>query len=300
MIRRLLLIAPALVGPLLGGPYPGAAGTANTDAIAKNDPAFKSWASGHLDYAFGSNVVATWRNPANAYGPATDDVLDILCLGDNGRITMHFPYAVKDGTGPDFAVFENSFSNTFLELAFVEVSSDGVNFFRFPNASLTPAQTNSIDATNLSGLAGKHRGGFGTPFDLADLPASPLLNTGNVRFVRLVDILGNGSVKDSSGRSIYDPYPNTGSAGFDLDAIGVIHRNDGDFRVLSGLPVGSNFQIEWESNPGSSYRVEISPALGGWAPVETVAGRIDRGRTSLLVPRPAGDRCFWRVVRVGG
>ena len=41
--------------------------------------------------------------------------------------------------------------------------------------------------------------------------------------MRIVDIVGNGTALDSAGRPIYDPYPTTGSAGFDLDAVGVIH-----------------------------------------------------------------------------
>jgi hypothetical protein len=301
-MTRFTVFFISTIAGAIAGPYPGAAGTTGSDAVPKDDPAIKAWASGHLDYEWGANVSSTWRTPAKAYGAATEDVFDIVCLGDSGKITLYFPHPIKDGAGADFAVFENSFSNTFLELAFVEVSSDGVNFFRFPNDSLTPAATNSIDATNLSGLAGKHRGGYGTPFDLAVLDDSPLLDRGNVRFVRLIDILGNGTVKDSSGGSIYDPYPNTGSAGFDLDAIGVIHQNDGDFRMLRSLPVAAGFEIEWESNPGTGYRVERSVgSLGNWQQVQILPGRTDGGSTIITVPIPAGeDRCFWRVVETDG
>jgi hypothetical protein len=300
-MTRFFLTFIGMIACALAGPYPGVAGSAGSDAIWKDDPAIKAWASGHLDYDLGGNVSTTWRTPAKAYGHATEDVMDIVCLGDNGKITMYFPRPIQDGAGADFAVFENSFSDTFLELAFVEVSSDGINFFRFPNDSLTPALSSSINATNLSGLAGKYRGGYGTPFDLAVLDASPLLDKGNVRFVRLIDILGNGTVKDSSGGSIYDPYPNTGSPGFDLDAIGVLHQNDGAFRMLRAVPVGAGFEIEWQSNPGTSYRVERSlGSLGNWQQVQTQAARVDRGSTVLSVPIPVGEeRCFWRVVEGG-
>jgi hypothetical protein len=297
MIHR-LLIACMLTATVLAGPYPGAAGTAGSDAISKDDSRFVQWASGHLDYAFGANVSSTWRTPAKAYGQATEDVLDIVCLGDSGKITMYFPHPIQDGDGVDFAVFENSFSNTFLELAFVEVSSDGVNFTRFPNASLTPAATNSIDATNLSGLAGKHRGGFGTPFDLAALGAVPTLDKRNVRFVRLIDILGNGSAKDSNDHSIYDPYPTTGSAGFDLDAIGVIHRNNGDFPIVRSGINGANFEIEWASNPGNQYRIEKSVDLSLWQTVQTITGDPADAATAFSLAKPADTQCFWRVVRV--
>ena len=305
MMMRFTIALLATTAAALAGPYPGAPNTqgVTTDAIGKESPLFVAWAKGHLDYVWGTNVSSSWRTPAKAYGKATEDVMDIVCLGDNGKITMYFPHPIKDGAGADFAVFENSFSITptgFFELAFVEVSSDGVNFFRFPSDSLTQAVTNSIDPTNVSGLAGKYPAGYGTPFDLAVLAASPLLDKGNIRFVRLIDILGNGTIKDSSGDPIYDPYPNTGSAGFDLDAIGVIHQNDGDFRMLESVVAGANVQLKWESNPGTSYRVERSiGSLSGWQPVQVLPGVTAGGSTTLSVPVPTGESaCFWRVVGV--
>jgi hypothetical protein len=296
----LLLLVTAL--PLGAGPYPGAAGTAGSDAISKDDASIVQWVSGHLNYEVGSNVSASWRTPAKAHGPATTDPFDIVCLGDDGGITLHFPHPVRDGPGADFAVFENSFSDTFLELAFVEVSSDGVNFIRFPSASLTASLVGgfgSVDPTNLSGLAGKYRGGFGTPFDLASLPASPLLDKSHVPFIRLIDIKGNGSAKDSENRPIYDPHPTSGSAGFDLDAIGVIHLNIGELRFVRWQPLASTVEFEWQSNPTANYRLETSTTLGGWATVATVAARADRGTSLLTVPRSADLRRFWRIVRVG-
>ncbi len=45
--------------------------------------------------------------------------------------------------------------------------------------------------------------------------------------------MGDGSYLDTWGNIIYDPYPTTGSAGFDLDAIGVLNQGTspipGDF-----------------------------------------------------------------------
>lgn len=297
MIHRISFLL-FLAAPAIAGPYPGAAGTTGSDAVSKDDPRFVQWASGHLDYVSGANVVSSWRTPAKAYGPATGDVFDIVCLGDEGRITLYFPHPIMDGDGVDFAVFENSFSNTFLELAFVEVSSDGLNFARFPSASLTPSATNSIDPTNLSGLAGKHRGGYGTPFDLAALGAVPGLDTRNVRFVRLIDILGDGSSKDSGNRPIYDPYPTTGSPGFDLDAIGVIHRNDGDFPVVRCGIIGASFEIEWASNPGNQYRIERSVDCAEWFTVQNVPADPADGATTFSVAKPADTKFFWRVVRI--
>jgi hypothetical protein len=171
-------------------------------------------------YQVGANCSPQWQDTARALGPATDDPTDITCLGDGGSITLTFPGFIADGPGADFAVFENSFSDTFLEFAWVEVSRDGVNFVRFPNHSATAAPVSSfgsIDPTDVDGLAGKYRQPFGTPFDLAEVGLD------QVSHVRLVDVLGDGSAKDSDGHAIYDPFPNSGSAGFDLNAVGVLH-----------------------------------------------------------------------------
>ena len=145
--------------------------------------------------------------------------------------TVGFADPVVDGPGPDFAVFENGFGDTFLELAFVEVSSDGVHFARFPNAylGLSPiGRFGGHDPALIRGLAGKHRAGFGTPFDLAELARADAVLTGrldlrNITHVRVVDIVGDGGTLDSFGNPIYDPYPTVMSGGFDLEAVGVFH-----------------------------------------------------------------------------
>jgi hypothetical protein len=299
---KLRLLAFLIPAALHAGPYSGAAGTAGSEAIARNDSRFVAWASGHSEVTYGSDVDNTWKTPAKATGPATTDVYDIVCLGNGGRITMYFPHPLRDGTGADFAVFENAVTATFLELAFVEVSSDGVNFHRFPNASLTASAVGAfgnVDPTNINGLAGKHQVGYGTPFDLAALPDSPLLDKQRVCFVRIIDIIGSGTTKDSSNRPIYDPTPTIGSGGFDLEAIGAIHVNSGDFRVTGFALAGASCQLEWESNPGRSYRIEWSDDLDEWQPVETLAAPLDRGRTSRSIAKSGDPVRFWRVVRVG-
>src|SRR5690554_7902133 len=88
-------------------------------------------------------------------------------------------------SGLDFAVFENGFSQSFLELAPVEVSSDGINYVRFTSHSLTQTDTTigvfgALDATHLYNLAGKYKGGFGTPFDLEELKDSANLNVNKI------------------------------------------------------------------------------------------------------------------------
>lgn len=207
------------------GPFSPAAGVAGSTAVSKDDSSIVQWATGYQNYNPGTNVIDTWKTPEKALGKAIGDSYDIVSLGDKGSITLTFGGSIYDGAGYDFAIFENSFSDTFLELAFVEVSSNGTDFFRFTNYSLTPKPVGAfgaVDPTNIDGLAGKHRQGYGTPFDLASLAsASPLLDINNVQYIRLVDIAGDGSEFDSIGNKIYDPYKTAQSGGFDLDAIGV-------------------------------------------------------------------------------
>jgi len=214
------------------GPFAPAAGKPGSTAISKDSASFVQWATGWEDYLPGPNVDAQWKTPEKALGKAQGGATDIVVLGDAGRITLTFDGAIYNGAGADFAVFENSFSDTFLELAFVEVSSNGTDFFRFPSYSFTPAPVGgfgNIDPTNIDGLAGKYRQGWGTPFDLDALAGTAGLDVDNVRFVRIVDVIGRGQEFDSFPASaggphpIYDPYPTTGSGGFDLDAVGVIH-----------------------------------------------------------------------------
>ena len=224
--RCSLAAALALAATAHAGPYAPAAGQPGSTAIIQTSSSFVGWATAYLDYLPGPNVDAGFQTPAKALGAATGDPTDVVVLGDSGRITLTFNGFIANGPGADFAVFENSFSDTFLELAWVEVSSNGTNFFRFPNFSLTPGAIGafgSLDPTNLDGLAGKYRGGYGTPFDLDLLKTVPGLDVNAVRYVRIVDIVANGTALDSMGRPIYDPHPTVGSGGFDLDAVGVIH-----------------------------------------------------------------------------
>ena len=65
--------------------------------------------------------------------------------------------------------------------------------------------------------------------------------------IRLIDIVGDGSATDASGDPIYDPFPTVGSAGFDLDAVAVIHADGSPVEVVgfedvgASLPVASGF-----------------------------------------------------------
>lgn len=235
-------------------PYAPAAGEAASTALWHEDESLAGWAISVVEVSYGEEVAEEWRNPENATGPADASGANVLVLGRGGQVVLSFEPALADGDGDDFAVFENSFTDTFLELAFVEVSTDGVHFVRFPSYSQTLEPVpgfGTVQPEFVHGFAGKYRAGYGTPFDLNELARAhaavasgytgfssayadhlletfPFLNVEQVNFVRLVDIPGNGTFFDSEGFAIYDPYPTIITAGFDLDAVGVLNRADPD------------------------------------------------------------------------
>ncbi len=227
-----LLLVCVAISQGLAGPYAPPAGQPGSTAVGMNDPNIIAWADGWENYVVGDECDQQWQTPQKALGQAQGTSFEIVCLGRGGEITLTFECGIGDGDGYDFAVFENSINDTFLELAYVEVSSNGTDFFRFGCNSLTPEAVGgfgTIDTTDITGLAGKYRQGYGTPFDMADLrDVSSLLNVDNVEWIRIIDIVGDGSCYDSLGRIIYDPYPTIGSAGFDLDAIGVMNMRTAD------------------------------------------------------------------------
>lgn len=222
--------------------YDAAVGDGGTEAIFKDSPLFKSWAQkctvtrGYQNIDDQTKGYATYGTEVN--GTLKAGVNVTVSLGDNGTAVLEFPSPIKNGEGPDFAVFENGFDYDgyqYLELAFVEVSSDGINYVRFPAISKTNSfvQTGGFgtsDATLLHNLAGKYVANYGTPFDLEELKNNPLLDMNNITHVKLVDVIGTidlaTSTKDSLGNPVNDPFTTTGNAsGFDLDAVGVINQN---------------------------------------------------------------------------
>lgn len=239
-----VVLLAALAAPVIAGPFPPAAGESGSDAVAADDSRFTVWATeavverGPTEIGYEGSVLADYGTDAAATGPSDanpDFPYPVVSLGDGGIATLEYSQPFGDAPGPDFAVFENGFSFTFLELAHVEVSSDGVNFFRFPSTSLTAASTTpgeggSVDPSNVRNLAGKYRAGFGTPFDLAELRnASPLLDIQRITHVRVIDVVGTNDPAlasfDAEGHIIIDPYPTPFfSGGFDLDAVGAFSQ----------------------------------------------------------------------------
>ncbi len=220
--------------------YAPPVGQPGTTAIYKDSSVFINWATGshitrgYMDISNTSLGYTTIGDTLSATGSPTLSN-GVVSLGDRGTVTCTFQYPIKNGNGFDFAVFENGFDDIFLELAFIEVSSDGINFVRFASHSLTDTTTQtgsfgSTDATKINNLAGKYKGGYGTPFDLQELSGKPNLNINAITHVRVVDVVGNinnaYATRDSYNNKINDPWPTAfASGGFDLDAVGVIYQN---------------------------------------------------------------------------
>jgi hypothetical protein len=243
MIKTIFSILFLVSASIVFCQFPPAVGQTGSTAISKNSSVFINWASSIVQFNPGPedisdplSVIASFGVPQNALNQVEGNSTDIVSLGDGGSIILGFIFPISNGPGSDFAVFENSFSNLFLELAFVEVSTNGVDFVRFPSTSNSPnlIQTGSFgstDPTLINNLAGKYRQGYGTPFDLEELIDSSALNLDSILYVKIIDVVGSidstyGS-KDSNRNLINDPFPTPfPSAGFDLDGIGVIHQNN--------------------------------------------------------------------------
>lgn len=213
-------------------------------AIPTSDSRFVQWAD-YIDptrtaFAARGSTSINQSGGFNNLGDLTAEEISNSAMP--GYLTVSFPTAIGNGSGADFAVFENGFlfgpagRGLFAEYAYVDVSSNGSDFARFPSISLNtgPLSGNSpfasFDSTGIYNLAGKHAAGYGTPFDLQELSSDPLVTGGlldlnNIQYVRLFDIPGNGAFKDSLGNPIYDNWLTTGSGGF-------------DFRLGVGLGVG--------------------------------------------------------------
>ena len=253
------------------GPFCGAVGTEGCTAIAFNDPRIKGWATactlvrGSQNLSDTNAPVVTYGTEQDAVGPASANTMDVVSLGDGGSATLTFERPIKNGEGFDFAVFENSFNDSFLELAVVEVSSDGETFVRFPATSLTQTDvqiggTGSVDPTFINNLAGKYRVGYGTPFDLDELRDSTGIDINNITHVRIIDVVGSIDpalgTRDAFGHMINDPFPtNSYSAGFDLDGVAVL--NDGTAGIA---PVAGNAMRVYPNPANARLQVSLSEA----------------------------------------
>ncbi|MDF1838081.1 MAG: hypothetical protein P1V35_09450 [Planctomycetota bacterium] len=182
-------------------------------------------------------------------GPRGGAGTHVLTLGSGGDVTLGFDRTITNGPGADFVVFENTFewmSNTFPEVAMVEVSTNGVDFARFPmrydgphdffagSFDMTPWGSYSgvtghvpplanVDTNVLSPFNPMEGGGEG--FDLADLSDHVLVLGGMVdlnaiHYIRLVDLEAGAEV-DSRLVTVFDSGGALGNA--DIDSVAVVH-----------------------------------------------------------------------------
>jgi len=143
----------------------------------------------------------------------------------------------------------------FAELGYVEVSSNGEDFVRFASVSLTGGLVGTygtIEISNVYNLAGKHPNAngvcTGTPFDLSEIADEPnvvsgLVDINNINYVRIVDTPGSGDFEDeavkhidpdkrpdwdyyANNHPIYDAWVTFGSGGVDLEAVGVLEKQE--------------------------------------------------------------------------
>jgi hypothetical protein len=248
---KLVLIAIAMFFSMaiMHAQFPDRVGMPGSDAISAEQPGLKWGTScivspGFLSIA-DTNAGRVLIDEAT-YAVGKADNLTVS-LGDGGNVTVMFERPIVDGPGPDFAIFENSFEDYFLELAFVEVSSDGVHFVRFPATSLTSTikQIGPFDripdVRKLHNLAGKYRGGYGTPFDLSVLKDSVGIDIESITHVRVRDVIGSINPRfasyDAQGNIINDPWPTPfPTCGFDLDAIAVINEKSANAESIQIAP----------------------------------------------------------------
>ena len=210
------------------------------------------FATSVVELNFGEDPHQSYMDPDKVIGGPrglgeNEGSLDVLSLGKNGDITFGFDIKIINGDGPDFIVFENPIyimnqpGKVFGELLYVEVSTDGINFTRFPSISTTtqPGSIYPDDVENLAGVNPVYSNvdtnnidpfdpdvSGGDPFDLDDLIDHPLVLSGDVdlndiNYIRLIDIVGDGSSYDSIGNPIYDSISMDNGA--DIDAVSIIN-----------------------------------------------------------------------------
>lgn len=140
---------------------------------------------------------------------------DVVTLGVGGEIVLGFSGSgIEDGPGADFIVFENAFyaggdlSRPFVDPGEVSVSEDGTTWVPFPCDAKGSAYAGCAGAKPVlsqpsNGIAALDPSvAGGDAFDLASIGVA------KARYVRIQD-------RSSGGTGV--------SAGFDLDAVGVIH-----------------------------------------------------------------------------
>lgn len=159
---------------------------------------------------FPRNVFGLPDSGASETVPATDP-RSVCSLGLGGVIEVGFSgYAIKDGPGEDFIVYENAFrylnDRVYAEPARISVSADNIVWYDFPYDPVTLTGCAGITPTK-GGYPFDSESGGGDAFDLATIGVD------SVRWVRITDI--TQYLLDTPDHKYYDPT----LSGFDLDAV---------------------------------------------------------------------------------
>ena len=289
-MKTFLLVSLAILNAMASvAQFAPQAGIAGSTAIPATSADFTAWAT-HCSIHRGLQQTG---NNAGGYTSSGDSLSalgspdgNVVSLGDSGVAVLTFSQPIVNGNGPDFAIFENGFKNplngeeAFLELAFVEVSSDGSHYVRFPATSLTPDtfQVSSIggisycNARLLNNLAGKYVANYGTPFDLSDLADSANLDINHITSVRIVDVIGDVGAHasyDAYGHKINDPYPTPfPTGGFDLDAVGIIHQSS------AGIGSTAKYDLQLYPNPSNDLVQIVLPCDAASFLVSDFSGQV--------------------------
>jgi hypothetical protein len=213
-----------------GVPDPGAAGSDGAGAASgQGDGGAGGQAGGDASGPFAVEVVSFTPGTGAGFGQeqmpevvfgapegggTVQGGLDVVSLGVGGEITLRLGVDVVDGPGADFIVFENPFfhgaqqSKIWAEPGEVSVSEDGQSWTPFP------CDPDQLEATHCAGwrpVFSSSTSGI-SPFDLSAAGGDPfdLATVGVVRarYVRIRDV----------SQILAPP-----TAGFDLDAVAVIH-----------------------------------------------------------------------------
>ena len=268
-IKVILYILLLFFTKVVSAQYAPAAGLPGSTAIFKDSTCFVAWASGctvHRGFQQIDSIAAGLASAGDssmALGKSGDN--PVVSLGDGGYAILTFDKPIKNGPGWDFAVFENGFNDEFLELAFVEVSSNGTDFYRFPSVSLTDTAVQvdtygTLDPAKINNLAGKYRLFYGVPFDLDELSGVAGLDVMNITHVKVMDVVGCMNPiyasYDSENHKINDPWPTPFPVGgFDLDSVGVINQQTSAVKSIENTE-----QIRFYPNPCRNFLHIESPS----------------------------------------
>ncbi len=268
-----ILISLVVSNKVQAQSFAPAPGNIGSTAIHKDSSIIQAWASGielqrgYLNISDKNLGLASFGLAEGALFQAEGNSFDVVSFGDSGVAILTFDLPISNGNGFDFAVFENGFADNYVEYAFVEVSSDGIHFVRFPSSSETPTnvQMSSFeysDCRYVNNLAGKYRQGFGTPFDLEELRDSVNLDLNYITHVKIIDVIGSVDPQfgtfDVQGNIINDPWPSAfESGGFDLDGVGVMNQNISGIKVESFKGLISETDEEIIISSEKEFQVEV-------------------------------------------